>query len=141
MAASEDVYREAQVRLHRILGSYLSMQAWKLGADSLVIQREELLNFLKLTRMKNVRVDWIKEDLKHLFKYTQTTFYLKSGNYAELYLSRKEFPKNICSDYMETKQRIEKFKEYGLILVDVHLPTEGELISKMALIMSGIEKA
>ncbi|CAH7271598.1 MULTISPECIES: hypothetical protein [Vibrio] len=140
MAAGDDVYREAQARLHRILGSYLSMLAWKMGADCVVIQRDELLTFLELTRMKNVRVDWIKEDIKHLFKHTKTTFYAKNGNYAELYLSRSKFPKGICSEAMSTEQRIEKFKEHGLTLVDVTLPTERELISKMALIMTGIEE-
>ncbi|ARR44236.1 hypothetical protein CGH86_23405 [Vibrio parahaemolyticus] len=138
MAAGDDVYREAQARLHRILGSYLSMYAWKSGADCVVIQREELLEFLELTRMKNVRVDWIKEDLKHLFRYAKTTVYSDSGNYAELYLSRTKFPKGICDEPLKTEQRIEKFKAHGLKLVDVSLPSEHELVSKMALILTGI---
>ncbi|WP_368165533.1 hypothetical protein [Aeromonas sp. R6-2] len=142
MASAEDVYRETQARLHRVLGAYLSLLAWKEGVDCVVIERESLLSFLELERMRNARIDWLKEDLKYLFKYAHTTNYTKNGNYATLYLSRITIP-NIKGLWhsMPTNVRIEKLIENNIKTKLIEIPKEKDLFIKMALISNGIEKA
>ena len=49
MATTEDVYRESQERLHKTLGAYLLVKAWELKVDGVIIQRDSLLKFLKLS--------------------------------------------------------------------------------------------
>lgn len=69
MTIAENVYRESQARLHKILGTYLLVKAWESGTDAVAIPRYDLLAFLKLERMKNVRIDWLRSDLKEFFPY------------------------------------------------------------------------
>ncbi|HHQ4788055.1 hypothetical protein ACSZND_15835 [Aeromonas hydrophila] len=141
MASAEEVYRETQARLHRILGAYLSLLAWKEGVDCVVIERDSLLKFLELERMRNARIDWLKEDLKYLFKYAHTTNYTKNGNYATLYLSRVLIPNNDgIWNSMDTESRIKKLTEKGIKTKLIEMPKEKDLLVKMALISNGVEK-
>mgnify|MGYP001770989469 CR=1 FL=1 len=92
MSSKDDAYRESQMRLHRVLGTYLALVAWKRKADGVVINRESLLSFLKISRMQNVRVDWMKEDLAHLFPYTIHIFQKQARTQLFIYLGNL-FPK------------------------------------------------
>lgn len=142
MPSAEDVYREAQARLHRVLGVYLSLIAWKEGVDCVVLKRESLLKFLELKRMRNARIDWLKEDLKYLFKDAHTTSYTNSGIYADLYLSRVSIPKiDGIWNSMQTEVRVKKLTEKGIPAKIIEIPDEKNLLSKMALISNGVEKA
>ena len=138
MASAEEVYRESQKRLHKTLGSYLLVKAWEMGVDCIAIQRESLLKFLKLERMKNKRIDWLKTDLKDFFPYQWTTNFSSSGTYATLYLSRFEMPIKGKSDSMTDKKRMEKFTNLGLKSAIVKVAKEKEIISSMALLSNGI---
>ncbi|EOV6284663.1 hypothetical protein ACOQ0N_004598 [Vibrio parahaemolyticus] len=141
MASSDEVYRETQARLHRVLGAYLAMSAWKKGADCVILQRSTLLSFLKLERMKNKRIDWLKEDLKYLFHYAHTTSYTKTRTYADLYLSRVKIPKGKdVWGSMSTEERIQKLKELNIEAEVIELPSETRLLSKMALVSNGVRK-
>ncbi|CAK1745708.1 hypothetical protein [Vibrio crassostreae] len=141
MASSEEVYREAQMRLHRVLGAYLAMKSWKNGLDCIILERDTLLDFLQIERMRNTRIDWLKEDLKYLFKYAHTTNSTKTRTYATLYLSRVKInPKSGVWKSMTTEERIVKMKELGIKADVIELPNERTLLTKMALISSGIEK-
>ena len=140
MAAADVVYRETQARLHRVLGSYLAMVAWKSGCDCIVLQRKTLLSFLGLKKMKDVRIDWLKADLKSLFSDCHTTSTSSSGVYAELYLSRKKVPsQNGVWGTMTTKKRIAALGALGISAATVEIPKERELVKKMALVLSGLE--
>ncbi|WGK83064.1 hypothetical protein PYE51_16980 [Vibrio aestuarianus] len=139
MSSKDDAYRESQMRLHRVLGTYLALVAWKRKADGVVINRESLLSFLKISRMQNVRVDWMKEDLAHLFPYTGNTYFSKTGSYSALYLLRQPLPKGILHKTMSTSERIKVFKDNGLKVIRITPPDEKELIKKVALITSGLE--
>ena len=86
MASAEEVYRESQKRLHKTLGAYLIIKAWELGVDCIAIQRNSLLRFLKLERMKNIRIDWLKDDLSEFFPHQWVTYTSRTGVYATLYL-------------------------------------------------------
>lgn len=140
MAAGDVVYRTTQARLHRVLGNYLAIIAWKSGNDCIVLERSTLLKFLDLSKMKNARIDWLKEDLKPLFPECHTTNSTPSGVYATLYLSRVKIPadKGIWKS-MTTKKRIEALANIGIRATVVTLPKEDELIKKMALALSGLE--
>ena len=71
----ELVYRDASRRGHRLLGTYLAISAWALKIEYVALSRKTLLGFLKLERMRNKRVDWMREDIKDLFPRTQTLYY------------------------------------------------------------------
>ena len=141
MASAEDIYRESQARLHRILGAYLSLEAWKNGVDCVVLERKTLLSFLSLERMKNKRIDWLKSDLETLFPYASTTYYSKTKAYASLYISRKKMPRNNAIwKPMSTKERVALFKREELAAKIINLPEEKILLSRMALICNGVEE-
>ncbi len=140
MAAADVVYRETQARLHRVLGSYLAMVAWKSGCDCIILQRKTLLGFLGLEKMKNVRIDWLKADLASLFPDCHTTNTSTSGVYADLYLSRKKIPdQNGVWGTMTTKKRIEALAALGVSATTLEIPKERELVKKMALVLSGLD--
>jgi hypothetical protein len=140
MAAADAVYRETQARLHRVLGNYLAIVAWKAGIDCIILERKTLLSFLDLSKMKNVRIDWLKEDLKPLFPECHTTNTSSSGVYATLYLSRRKIPadKGVWKA-MTTAKRIEILGTNGIAAAAVEIPKEKELIKKMALALAGLE--
>jgi len=141
MASAEEIYRESQARLHRILGAYLSLEAWKNGVDCVVLERKTLLSFLNLERMKNKRIDWLKSDLETLFPYARNTYYSKTKAYATLYISRKKIPRHSAIwKTMSTTERMALFKREGLTSKVINLPEEKILLSKMALICNGVEE-
>lgn len=138
MASGEEVYRESQERLHKTLGAYLIVKAWQLKVDCLVLQRDTLLKFLNIERMKNARLDWLKSDLVEYFPYHWTAFYSKSGTYSTLYLSRFEIPSKSTEKTLTDKKRIEIMKEYGLNCQIYQIPDLKEMVSIMALFSSGL---
>lgn len=138
MAAADVVYRKAQSRLHRVLGTYLALTAWKQGCDCVIVKRESLLSFLDLEKMKNTRIDWLKEDLEYLFPYCKTT--KVDGVYASIFLSRIEFPKSIFAVTETLQDRVKKMHSEGINAVILELPKEKELIQKMAILLSGIDE-
>jgi len=141
VASSEEVYRETQLRLHRVLGAYLAMKSWKNGIDCVILERDTLLSFLEIERMRNARIDWLKEDLKYLFKYPHMTNTTSTKTYATLYLSRVKIPSNSgVWKSMTSEERIIKMQEIGIKAQVLELPSEKKLLTKMALISNGIEK-
>lgn len=138
MASGEEVYREAQERLHKTLGAYLIIKAWQLKVDCLVLQRETLLQFLNIERMKNARLDWLKKDLVEYFPHQWTTKFSKSGTYSTLYLSRFEIPSISKEKTMTDEKRIEIMKTYGLNSQIYKMPDLKEMVSIMALFSSGL---
>lgn len=138
MASAEEVYRESQKRLHKTLGAFLIVKSWEIGVDCIAIQRSSLLKFLKLERMKNKRIDWLKEDLSDFFPHQWVTYSSSSGVYATLYLSRFEIPEKGKSGSMTDKKRIERITNLGLNASIIKVPKEDEIISSMALLSNGI---
>jgi hypothetical protein len=138
MASAEEVYREAQERLHRTLGAFLIVKAWEIGVDCIAIKRNSLLKFLKLERMKNTRIDWLKEDLSDFFPHQWVTYSSDSGTYATLYLSRFEIPDKGKKGSMTDKKRIEKISNLGVRASIIKVPNEKDMISSMALLSNGI---
>ena len=75
MAAPKDAYRESHRRSHRALGMFLALRAWHMGVDCVAVQRESLLRFLELQKMRDQRVDWIRDDIHDLFPHVWTTVF------------------------------------------------------------------
>lgn len=138
MASAEEVYRESQKRLHKTLGAYLLVKAWSLKVDGIALQRNTLLNFLSLERMKNVRIDWLKEDISEYFPHQWVTHYSGSKTYATLYLSRFELPKKSKIGAMKDEKRIELMKEENFNCKIVETIEMKEIISSMALFANGL---
>ena len=138
MASAEEVYRKSQKRLHQTLGSYLLVKAWEMVVDCIAIKRQQLLNFLQLERMKNKRIDWLKDDLTNFFPYQMTTNSSASGTYATLYLSRFPLPPEGKKGSMTDEKRVKKFCALGLKSAITTVPKEDKIISSMALLSNGI---
>jgi hypothetical protein len=137
--AAEDIYRESNKRRHKLLGAYLTLWSWMHKVDCVVFSRKTLLKFLELERMRNTRVDWMKEDLKELFPNASAMYTTSSGVYSNLYLSRFKFPAGFPWGSMRTVQRITRLKRKGLKTKEVKIPSESEMISTLAKVMQGIE--
>lgn len=138
MAAADEVYRESQARLHKTLGAYLLVKAWEIGVDCVVINRSSLLKFLKLERMRDIRIDWLKQDLKDFFPYQFTTVSPDTKTYATLFLSRFDFPPKCMSDQMTVNDRVDLLYLRDLKAEVVEVPEESQIITSMALLANGI---
>ena len=72
-----DQHRLACRRQHRVLGQYLAMQAWVRGLDCIVLEKRDLDHYLSLERLKEPRVQWVRDDLTPWFPHQET--YENSG--------------------------------------------------------------
>lgn len=98
---------------HKALGFYLMHMAWINGWDCVIVNREELLEFLGITRMKWRRIDWLRKDLKEFFPHFQDLSRDPGETFASLFLSRHPFPlRNWAA--MHNGERIKLFEERGL---------------------------
>lgn len=138
MGPTEETYREAHRRSHRLLGSYLALWAWIHEADCVVLTRDQLLPFLGLERMWKKRIGWLMEDLKVLFPYSFTTIDSKTKVYATLYLSRNPIPQAPRKGSMRDETRCAAFGQEGLRARLVTVPPEAEIVSIMACMAHGI---
>ena len=137
--AAEDVYRESNRRRHKLFGAYLTFWAWMHQADCVVLSRKTLLRFLELERMRNKRVDWMKEDLEELFPHASAMYTTTSKVYSNLYLSRLPYPDSFPWGSMSTKKRIEMLNAKGLTTLEAKIPKESDMVSTLAKVMIGIE--
>src|SRR5688572_30564009 len=129
---TQETYREAHRRRHRLLGSYLALSAWTKGVDCVVIQRDELLGFLELQTMQDTRIAWVKQDIKSLFPYSFTTEDDTTSVYRTFFLSRSPFPKKLRLATMEDDERVDAFNDAGLKAAIIELPLESEVVRIMA---------
>lgn len=134
---TEETYREAHRRSHKLLSAYLALWAWQRGADCVAIRRGDLLSCLSLQRMKNKRVDWLKEDLAHLFPHATCSRATGSRMYATLYLSRVPLPSSFLTGQSLTS-RISLLREAGVRAEIVELPAEAEMVRMMASVIHGL---
>jgi hypothetical protein len=136
--AMEETYREAHRRKHKLLGTFLALSAWRQGLDCVVLERGQLLPFLDLDRMQDKRVDWVKEDVKHLFPHALNTCDSKSGVYSTLYLSRFPIPLDAHLGSMNDAKRVEALAAGGLKSAIVKIPKEDEIVRLLACVTHGI---
>jgi hypothetical protein len=118
---------------------YLAMTAWIKKVDCVVLQRSQLLPFLGLERMKNVRVDCLQTDLRSLFPYYDTLVESKTGNYATLYLSRVPFLEGCFRGHVSDENRIKILNTAGLDAAIVEIPAEREMVANLANAIHGVK--
>lgn len=135
---TDQTYREAHRRQHKLLGAYLALWAWKHGVDAIVVQREQLLPFLGLERMQDKRVDWLKQDIRSFFPDAWTTVDSKRNVYSTLYLSRRPFPHSVKTGSMSDQKRLEVFGTASIKAAVVKIPKEAEIVRILAGIVHGI---
>lgn len=137
---TQDTYREANRRSHRLLGHYLALTAWIRGVDCVAVVKDELFPFLGLKkRMEMERIKWLTEDAKPLFPYSWWTQSKKTGGYSTLFLSRLRFPKDARLGFLVNEDRIKQFEAAGLKGSLIELPTEAEMVRLLSSAMVGLE--
>ncbi|SRR6266511_1428896 len=107
----ESIYRQEERAKHRALGIFLVVAAWKAGADCVVLEWEDLRNYLGLVKIKDARVDWLCQDLAEWFPYSEK-FYLHPNSsdncLTSLWVSRKPVARFVSLERMESEERIRK---------------------------------
>lgn len=136
--ATQDTYRDANRRSHKLLGNYLALWAWTHDVDCVVLGRSTLLGFLDLQRMQNKRIDWLTTDIKPLFTHSQTLVEAKTKNYMTLYLSRVPLPPASFIGTMSDDARVKQLSVSGVAAAKVTIPTESEIVSILANAIHGI---
>jgi len=136
--ATPPEYRYALRRSHRLVACYLALWAWHHGIDCIALPRGELLPFLRLKRMRDQRVDWLKTDIKDLFPYAWTTVDSTTNAYATLYLSRKPIPADAKKGKMRDVERVDKLTKLGLPAAMANIPKESDMLGILGSMFHGI---
>ena len=106
--------REGARRQHRPIALFAVLQCWLDGLDGVVFQRHQLERLLGLERFRSTRVDWMQEDFKEFFPYSETYYSVKQGRpFAALFVSRISLRPLIPKGPMASEQRITLLKENG----------------------------
>jgi hypothetical protein len=139
MTDDQNAYREFQRRRHRVLGAYLAFWAWETQSDCVVLSRKHLLPYLGLeSRMEEVRLRWMEEDLRGLFPYFLPLHYGANDKFEKLILSRKEIPLAGLTGGISLAECAKRLGEKGLDTVFALGLNEFEIIRSMADISHGI---
>ncbi|MFY0526120.1 hypothetical protein ACN28I_24230 [Archangium gephyra] len=116
--------------------------------DCIVIVRADLSAFLGLKRFKDTRIQWLQQDLKPWFPYQEPYYATKApSSLRSLFLSRVPISKHLPAGSMTTRERIRRmasnspktapfFGKEGA----TNRPNEEQIISRMALLSSGLLK-
>jgi len=64
-----DAGREGARRLHRVISLYCSLFCWKNRVDAVLLPKNELYHILGVSRIKEARREWLKEDIKDYFEF------------------------------------------------------------------------
>ena len=140
-----DAHREACKRQHRVIGNFLTMQAWLLGVDCIVLTRSDLEKFLDLERFKSTRVKWLLQDLRPWFPYQEDYYKTSSpSSIHSLFLSRVQIKHHLPKGSMTTSQRINRMlDEAPKTKLFSEAPSgkmhdESQIVSQLAQLASGL---
>jgi|GEM_PF-2332605 len=130
-------------RHHRILGMYLAVGAWTNNLDAIILDRECFTRYLGLERVKQVRIQQFKNDVKEWFPYTHV--YVSGNSLESLYLSRIPMLGEIPDGIMSTANRVKgarenlfAIEEWRNIHKDIETISEEEVVSFIALLSTGL---
>lgn len=135
---SQDIYAEANRRLHTILGIYLALRAWVAGAEAVVVSRESLKAALDLKSVPEMRVLQLCYNVREFFPHTKAIRVGHGAKVVALVLSRFPLPHNWVPG-ANTRRLASNLSEAGLTTVEVELPSEEEVVKLMALLTHGFE--
>ncbi len=137
MRQAKDIYREACGRSHRILGAYLTLWAWRKGADCVALDRDHLLPYLGVGKMRGKRLRWLAEDIREFFPYHQALQISGRTVHGGLYLSRAPFPDHAFEAGMSDEKRAKQLSSRGLRTSVGRLPSEDRMIAALATAATG----
>lgn len=135
----DDKYREELRRDHQLLANYLALWAWQKKVDCVVVPKAPLFNYLKISRMEKTRLNRLKADVNELFPHASAMYLTGLGSYANVYLSRVEFPSEFPWGSMSTAKRIERLARAGVLAAEATIPSEAQMITELALMTNGLK--
>jgi len=98
--------REGALRQHRMIGLFSLIQCWIRNLDGVLLQREHLERLIGIERFKNIRIEWLQEDLSEFFSF-QETYWHSGRKLGTLILCRKSLD-NIPNGRMSDEDRINR---------------------------------
>ena len=115
MGMKLEPYREFWRRHHRVLGLYLTLEAWQRGLDCIVLERNDVQTYLKLKRIERAHVRWLQEDLTPWFKHQVLRIRKgKQNSFHSLYLSRVPLEATFFSKPMLPEERVKEMGARGV---------------------------
>jgi hypothetical protein len=145
MAKSEQAYRDACRRQHRVIANYLAVEAWRRGLDCIVLVRSDMETLLGLERFKSARVAWMRSDFEPWFPYQEAYYSTRARDSIQtLFLSRVPISEHLSSRSMTTERRI------ALMGADAprtkrfsgprtRVPSEAQIVSRLAVLAAGLD--
>lgn len=142
MAESDQIYRESCRRLHRIAANFFAVKTWCAGADCVIIDRSVLERVLELERIRDIRVEWIREDVAQWFPHIASLTYKERDAVGSLYLSRYPIGQWM-SEFMTDRQRAELLHEQGIKCLMLETPGDQDwsasrLLTELTLLAAGL---
>lgn len=127
-ARTKRIYRDACLRSHRILGTYLVIWAWRQRVDCVVVHRSDLHPYLGIKVRRQQRLRWLIADIKNLFPYHEELLQGRTRARGSVYLSRLKFPRDVFDKTMYDVDRAELLTERGLRAAMIpKLPSERQM--------------
>jgi hypothetical protein len=146
MGMKLEPYREFWRRHHRVLGLYLTLEAWKRGLDCIVLERNDVQTYLKLKRIEGAHVRWLREDLTPWFKHQVLRTRKGAHNsFHSLYLSRVPLDEAFFRKPMLPEERVKEMGERGLKAGTLLAPEqtvrlgEEEILPRLAALATGLK--
>lgn len=142
-----DDHRSACRRQHRVLGHFLAVQAWLRGVDCLVLDRNDVEAFLVLERLKEQRINWLRDDLNPWFPHQH--IYVQGAGMGfslhSLYVSRTPIERWLPDGEMSTEERIREMRRGAPKTEMFAVPPSGhrhlnelDIVKYLALLDSGL---
>jgi len=138
---TEQIYRDACRRSHRILANYLALVAWRDGLEGVCVERKHLLKYLSLDAMRDQRVEWLKEDIKRLFPYVESRrdwVYGGTNAFIALFIARRPFPPDGLPPHEGFAWDTEGLRKTKFRIRKVSLPSENRIVGALAAAAAGI---
>ena len=143
MPVSDQLYRDSCQRLHRVIGNFFAVKAWCRGADCVVLDRKVLNELLSLERIKEVRIEWMRQDIKRWFPHIHSLKYTQKDSVGSLYLSRVPIDEWM-SGGMSDQKRAKNMTEGGVKAIVYEDPStvdcsESGMMTELTLFASGLK--
>lgn len=135
---SQEIYTEANSRLHTILGVYLALRAWIAGAEAVVISRESLQRTLDLKNLHASRIDQLCGDNHQFFPHHEVRQVDPGAKVVALVLARSPLPSKWVRQN-DAPKLASALSDAGVRTIEVELPLEEEIVSLLAQLTHGLE--
>ena len=126
MAVPQQVYRSASERLHRVVANHFAMRTWSAGAVCVVLEGPIIESLLALKRLRESRVEWMREDMEPWFPHIHVICDDEKANdtIISVYLSRVDLSEYM-NGVMTDDERVVYLKNAGIETVLIPRPEDG----------------